>query len=232
MPGAWTNNDTNSLTLPPGATTGTARIVIGSDIPASLIAFYSTATVVSAEIFYSTNDATYMYIAYVIFGPTDSNIVIGESEQGVLQERMFIGGLLHGFIWANAIKYEDTNGNTTNGGWKSIATVVGYLNGWGDLGGTFVLGQYRLIASPAYSMQIVGVLTTGVKAIGTVICTLPAAFRPAHRTRIEVSASASPAVGASTPSLDLLQSGDLVVSGTIPAGAGDIEINALISLDA
>lgn len=62
--------------------------------------------------------------------------------------------------------------------WHSL-NALGYSNSWAD-SGVNVAGQYRLIASPPRTVEIIGDLTVGTVTDGTLIATLPANYRPTH----------------------------------------------------
>lgn len=110
---------------------------------------------------------------------------------------------------------------------------VAFLNGWSNLGGGFVTMQYRRVASPPNSLQLVGVMNVGTKTSGAVVGNLPAGYRPLNKVRVPVSANATYS-GGQTTAFDIMPSGDITVaSGTsFPAGATDCEVNDVIPLDA
>lgn len=100
---------------------------------------------------------------------------------------------------------------------------------WTNFGGAFVTAQYRKLASPGNSMQIVGVCNTnGGFGAGTVMTTFPVGYRPLKTIRFPVT-TANP--GARTPSLEINAAGQMSVLG-LAAIATTVEFNAIIPLDA
>lgn len=110
---------------------------------------------------------------------------------------------------------------------------VAYLNGWSDLGGGYVTMQYRKVATPPRSVQLVGVMNVGTKTSGAVIANLPAGYRPLNKVRIPVSSNGSNA-GGQTPAFDIQVNGDITVAtgSGFPAAATDCEVCAVFPLDA
>jgi hypothetical protein len=61
-------------------------------------------------------------------------------------------------------------------GWNSLTPL--YQNGWGNLGGNWETGSYKVTADGF--VQFEGVIIGGTKADGTVLWTMPAAVRPSN----------------------------------------------------
>lgn len=110
--------------------------------------------------------------------------------------------------------------------WNALA----FAAGWANAGGAEVTGQYRKIASPPNSLQLVGELTPGTKVDNTTIATLPVGYRPAKTTTIPVAVNPT-AAGSTSPLLQISAAGTIKCFG-LTAGTGTVYVNALIPLDA
>jgi hypothetical protein len=102
-----------------------------------------------------------------------------------------------------------------------------FQNGWANVGAPFTTGHYRLVASPANSVQIVGVFNPGAtKADGTTIATLPTDYHP-------ISTNINPVyvntMTTQSPSFELDTSGNVKCFGC--SSATSVFVNAMFPLD-
>jgi hypothetical protein len=106
---------------------------------------------------------------------------------------------------------------------------MGLLNGWANAAGN-VTCQYRLVASPPNSVEVIGVLNAAA-ATAVTFFTLPPLYRPASQQPIAAGATAGQVAG-SVPFVQCDAGGNLTVQhGTL--GAADAYLfHGLISLDA
>ncbi len=215
--------DPDSLTLPIEATDTDPRIVLGSKIPTVLSNYYAGQgeTVSSAILFF---DATggYEYIGNLSGGAA----VIGAVRGAVVTELFFLWQLtgIGGEIQVSAPMRWTTAGVVE--AWHALALQ----NGWVPVGGADPTPAYRRVPSPAESVQIVGSISGGINANGTVIATLPVGYRPTtHKTLFPIATDASIAGGA-TPRMELQTNGNLVINAV---GASTfIFFNTIIPLEA
>lgn len=56
------------------------------------------------------------------------------------------------------------------GNWIKMASL-GYQNGWSDVGGAFIVGQFRQVG---YEVQVLGVITNAATTTGAIVQGLPA----------------------------------------------------------
>lgn len=104
-------------------------------------------------------------------------------------------------------------------------------NSWTNFGGGWVTAQYRRIASPAKTVEVIGLVTGGTSTAGTVLLNLPTGYRPTNNQR-------NPAYGfggtmnivTESPALDTLPNGNITL--TAQANATIIGFHFLVSLDA
>lgn len=108
--------------------------------------------------------------------------------------------------------------------------AVTLLNSWANTAGFSTL-QYRLVASPPNSVEIVGVINS-TAATSTTVGTLSAGYRPANANGFAVGATANvPAGGA--PQMRCDTSGNLTINGgAAPPSAVSYFVHGFISLDA
>lgn len=71
--------------------------------------------------------------------------------------------------------------------------ALSYQNGWADLGANWETGAYRLFADGWVRFR--GVIIGGTHADGTVVATLPAAYRPAKDKIIDIALISAGAAG-------------------------------------
>ena len=121
--------------------------------------------------------------------------------------------------------------NITTDTWHDIATA-GFLNGWANTAGN-VKAQYRMVASPPKSVEIIGaILATGASAV--TFFQLPAgppSYRPASQQQVVAAGTGGVAAGTSC-FIGCDTSGNLTVhNGTIGA-ANSYLFHGFISLDA
>lgn len=149
----WTNDQTESLTLPPGAGPGSDRVVIGPDIPADLQTAYGHIgdSVTDAIIFYEGGtpaDARYNFIAQFSQG----GIALGAMVNGEVAEQIFS---IANQLSATDIDY-DPGINTTpflvTEPWHDFPAA----NGW-TLDASNPL-RYRRVPSPSQCVQVCGVI--------------------------------------------------------------------------
>lgn len=101
-----------------------------------------------------------------------------------------------------------------------------YAPFWSDFGGGNMPGRYRKVVAPAFSIQLVGVITIASGG-GVNVCTLPVGYRPNQRVRFFAQSS----VSANGRFFDLMTSGAInSVSGALTAGE-IFEFNVLIPCD-
>lgn len=112
----------------------------------------------------------------------------------------------------------------TNETWHNASL----LNGWTNRGVGFPKMQYRKLASPANSVQLIGEITAGTLTAGTTLFTLPANYRP----NTEIAGINVTTVGASAANAEIsVTTGGNVNIGNIAAGTTQIQINCLFPLD-
>jgi hypothetical protein len=102
-------------------------------------------------------------------------------------------------------------------------------NGWTNRGGSDVPMQYRKVASPPNTVEIVGYINAGTQTDGTVLFNLPAGYRPAHNQPFV--ASTNTVVSGRMCLFTVNTNGDCTVS-FLGASAANLGIHALVSLDA
>lgn len=212
------------LVVPADATTGTARIIITKTIPPELVATPPVGSFISIILFMSTSDNTYAFMGVTGAG----ELSIGYCQAGTVA---YLMAMTSDQLYITSAIYQDTNDFSTKGIWEQF-TVPGYQNGWTDLGGAFVRGQFRLVGSPANSLELVGFLKpSATRGIGTVIVNLPVGYRPAssHRIMIEVDSTTA---GAETPALGIDSTGNISLATALTVGVNFVYLNTIIPLDA
>jgi hypothetical protein len=126
-----------------------------------------------------------------------------------------------GLVTSDAPIYAIRPSTTVADTWNLATLLNGFTNSAPRL-------QYRLVASPAKSVHVVGLIASGATTgSGTTIATLPAGYRPASVT------APAPVVDATTGYgcwLGLDSSGNLSLHGVWANGNG-IVINSLFPLD-
>lgn len=219
----WAVNAVTSITLPTGGLPDTARIVIGTDIPATLQGPYTAIgkPIIAAIISYRGGpfgDSDYTYLAQ----SSNGEFFIGQVSffSGVGENINFTNP---GFLGISDL-YHDPGYNRAFDNWINFT----YVNGWSDLGAPFTLGQYRRIASPPFSLQITGALHAGTIAAGTVVTNIPSPYRPNTDHVFSVSDFTS-ATGIRR--MRFSSNGDLSIPDAYPVG-GNVFIDVIIPLDA
>lgn len=111
--------------------------------------------------------------------------------------------------------------NIVGESWHGFA----FTANWSNVGGGNMPGRYRKVVAPAFSMQLVGVITIASGG-GAIFATLPVGYRPNQRVRFFANSSSS----ATGRWFDVQTNGDIQsVAGLV---AGEIlEFNVLISND-
>jgi hypothetical protein len=133
--------------------------------------------------------------------------------------------LINAVCVSNSIAF-NSDGNGTAETWHGLA----YSNSWANAGGTTVHGSYRLVASPANSLQLVGGLTPGTKTDATKVATLPTGYRPTTNMDIGVNVDVTVAAGGQSPHFNIIAStGAVNCYGC--GSAGFVSFNATIPLD-
>lgn len=127
---------------------------------------------------------------------------------------------------SNAIDAFEPGGSGGTEGWSFLGP---YQNGWSDFGSGFAVGQYRYIASPPRSVQILGVLKPGTKTAGTVMFNMPANYRPAHTNLYPIVADVTIS-GGQSPAVLIANTGDVQVYG-LGGTASFIALNIIYPLD-
>lgn len=101
-------------------------------------------------------------------------------------------------------------------------------NSWVNNGAGDSPASFRMVASPPFSVQIVGSIKSGTTAAGsTTIATLPAAYKPTTNQHFPIMCFGVANVAATEGFLDT--SGNVKISAT--AGATRIDFNAILPLD-
>lgn len=223
------------LVLPWGASVGTARLVLGPDLPAALAAyrFQGVARYVSAIIFYngSVNDDSYLFVAEVpqqTSAPGGYELHFGAVLNGVVQE-VSVGnpqgwqlGLDYGGFTYTRLQTLLTEADlsawtpinavlpgTTAGqeSWHTLPLAAGWTGAAGDT------LQYRLVASPPSTVQMHGNLVAGTKADATTIGTLPVDYRPNVASDIIANAFGGALGGAQIPHVNIRTDGQIQIFG-------------------
>lgn len=99
------------------------------------------------------------------FSVVDYCPVVGDAVQVLRQDQ---GWLILGLAWPRG----------AIGRWTNLASI-GYNSPWADVGGAAALGRVRL-GMDGFVQFAGAVKTTAGISSGSVMCTLPAIFRPAH----------------------------------------------------
>lgn len=110
--------------------------------------------------------------------------------------------------------------------WHAMTLV----NSWANTAG-FTAAQYRAVASPPNSVEIIGVIAA-TAATSTTFFTLPAAYQPTNAQGFAVGVTANVPAG-SSPQLRCSSAGVLTISNAAaPPSAYSVFIHGFISLDA
>jgi hypothetical protein len=155
----------------------------------------------------------YLGTIEIIDGVGNRYLMVPSSNSAMFTIRQFDNSVA-GIIWYNNELY--LRGNNTNGlirsitvdgdipaliptddylngapeTWHSIASTLGYSNGWADNSGTtYEKGRYRMM--PDGTVMLSGTLVGGTIANGTLMFTLPVRYRPAKNV-IFATASGAP----------------------------------------
>ena len=197
--------------------------VVRNPIPQNdLIAFYAPTVISSAIILFDNGSSSYSYWA---------NLEDGTTAIGAVNSGSVVVELFRFFPPAAGIaKLLSNNIDRDINGMAEVWHGLAYQNLWADNGGTNVTGQYRLVPSPARTVQIIGTLNAGTKADNTVVANLPAGYRPAKTISFPVGMFPPNLGGNSMPMFQLLANGDLLCQGCV--NATFVWMNALIPLDA
>lgn len=103
------------------------------------------------------------------------------------------------------------------------------LNSWVNFGSGYANAQYRKIAGPGNSVEIIGTVASGTA--NTILATLPAGYRPASNIRQLIYAfGASMNISTETPAITVDTSGNITLLGT--TNAGILAFHCIIPLDA
>jgi hypothetical protein len=134
-----------------------------------------------------------------------------------------------------------TSGALTIGG-TAVSTAITYNTGagvaetwhalallasWTNYGAPEALSQYRLIPSPAATVEVVVAAFGGTTTDGTTIATLPAGYRPTHTVHHSMATSVN---GSRSCQLELTAAGNLIILGV--GATGDLTGTAFFPLDA
>jgi hypothetical protein len=112
-----------------------------------------------------------------------------------------------------------------NGGLAEVWNTLTLANNFTNRGGLFPALAYRRVPSPAYSVQIVGQIVSGVTvASGTQIATLPVGYRPISEWTIPINGNSQALI------LVIGTDGSIKIFGTWVNGS-IIQINGLFSMD-
>jgi hypothetical protein len=121
-------------------------------------------------------------------------------------------------IYQRLVGVEDT--------WHAMTPLA---NSWANLAGQ-VTCQYRLIASPPNTVEIIGTLNAAAATANTFF-TLPAGYRPASAQQFPIGVT-SGATANTVPSIQCATSGALTTNRVGLGAANDIVFHGFISLDA
>lgn len=102
-------------------------------------------------------------------------------------------------------------------------------NGWANGGGADPPASYRLVASPPNSLQIVGSISGGTNANGTVIANLAASYRPTGGNKILFPVAVNGIVAGLSPRMEYQTNGDITIDQC--TSATNIFFNAILPLD-
>lgn len=119
----------------------------------------------------------------------------------------------------NQLTATDPNNPGTNETWHTAVAQ----NGWGT--GL----RYRLRAENEVSLSA-DILTAGTATSGTVIASVPAAYRPAGERRVNYSTAGSTAINAIS-GLAVQPGGNIILAGALPTGTTSISLEGRYSLD-
>lgn len=150
-----------------------------------------------------------------------------ETQNGFTRTRMMDGS-------GNLVAQMDANG--IQGGQPATANVETWhaatlQNTWANFGAPFVTAQYRALASPAKSIEIIGTISGGTSANGTVLFNLPAGYRPLRQQRNACYAFGGTLnIATETPALDVATGGNVTCLACVNATI--ITFHFTVSLDA
>lgn len=108
-----------------------------------------------------------------------------------------------------------------------------FQNGWSNFGGTNSPLSYRMVPSPSNCVQLVGVMTPGVRSDGATITTLPIGYRPINSQLLPMSGVITypGAVSHWTPTILVNPDGTVTCAGLASGAAGPVGVNATFPLD-
>lgn len=128
-----------------------------------------------------------------------------------------------GAFLSNFVYYSPGTGTAET--WHSLSPGNGWVNSGN--GPDF---QYRMIASPPNTVEIIGDLTGGTMTDGTVVATLPAGYRPATQQQV---ATVLPGTGATANMRFFVgTSGNIECEGMSALTTPRVTVHGFISLDA
>jgi hypothetical protein len=128
----------------------------------------------------------------------------------------------------NAVK-PGTGGSPTNPAQPESWHAMALANSWANDAGQ-VTAQYRLVASPPNSVEIIGAIVA-TAATSSTFFTLPAAYRPAHAQQIPAGATGG-VIGAAAPFITCTAAGALSTNDVTIGAANIVVFHGLISLAA
>ena len=255
--GAWSNDQPREFLFPPGGSLSSPHILIGPDIPAVLTSFSADYTWQFAMLWYydSTNFAFQALAINHVFGidewitgtyDTVSGVQFKQIISGpgdAFPNSLYFGSDFYGTAnkllveWRNANLVVDNISTLTsengilNDGTAEVWHALALQNLWVNVGAPFVTGQFRLVPSPALSVQVIGTIKNGTAAPGTVIATLPAGYRPATTQRNPIYAFGGTLnITTEVPAIDTASNGEMTLKATTNATV--LAFDFLISLDA
>jgi hypothetical protein len=157
----------------------------------------------------------------VLSSPTD-NLDVSQA-QIVLQGKSKDGTVLPALLATADIEWASGALPVDAETWHPLAPQ----NGWVNRAGFSAL-QYRRVASPPRTVEVIGHLASGTNADGTLIGTLPAGYRPAGKQDVPIMGSAPGAD--ESPTLEAGTDGTLKIFHC--AGVTLLGFHFLLSLDA
>lgn len=212
MPGGWSNDDDDTITVPAGATTG-PRVVVGAEAQPLLNSLDQQAGI----LLYTTDHDCYVISAENNASDQLRITLVNDLTLTVAGSYLIENGALY--------TYQPNNPGFVDN-WNTLVLS----GGWTNFGGGFATAAYRKVASPPASLQVKGVCNTNAGfANGTVIANLPVGYRPLEQIRVGVT-SANPVAGGRSPSLDIQTNGNIFILG-LAAVATTVEFNFVIPLN-
>ena len=234
------------------------RVIVTTSIPATLVAASTDFDWVAGVFkWYNATDYEFEVIGYynvpsfhasTIVGVGAYSVGLGSVNFDFFRQNAGVGQtLLYGSDVYNATSLNWTYRNgffstssTVTNTMNALDTYIGasfenwhamvLQNGWGNFGGAFVTANYRKVASPPRCAEIVGVISGGVNAAGTIITNLPAAYRPITQQRaLTYAFGAGMNIATETPAIDIKTNGDVTLNGTVNAAI--LSLRAIYNLD-